>query len=51
MALDSLAAVRKECRDAIGRPRAVKAANEIERLQFVLEAFREALNDIELLTR
>jgi hypothetical protein len=30
----------------IERLRAVKAAEEIERLQFVLEAFREALRDI-----
>jgi|SRR6478672_12016448 Xaa-Pro aminopeptidase len=38
--------LRRSAADEIERLRAVKSAEEIERLQFVLDAFREALRDI-----
>ena len=38
--------LRQSAADEIERLRTVKSAEEIERLQFVLDAFREALRDI-----
>ena len=38
--------VRRSAADELERLRALKAADEIQRLELVLEAFREALRDI-----